>query len=283
MVKGQTLKIREVLNPDFGKAFKRISNALHMYSPNWVEWVDGGEDISLIHVVGGGEYETLQNNPNRIVVQHCYETAYYDVIDWPSEWEKSILTVAFRDLSLVTNKKFNFCHTPWGAEETLFFNTGVEKDIDVFTTGHIASTENIDNVVGAAIMTGKVVYHTGEDFKYNRAHYKYLPYMSDTQYSAILNRAKYISCLREIEGFELAGVEGLFCGAVPIVPNLPTYDWYSGFAVKVDMKDNVLLQVADIISRDPKTLVNPDMNKAHELFDWKNIVANIFRDLEKYV
>ena len=80
MVKGQTLKIREILNPDFGKAFKRISAALHNYSPTWVDWVESGEDVALVHVIGGGELEVLNRTPNRIIVQHCYVTADSDHI-----------------------------------------------------------------------------------------------------------------------------------------------------------------------------------------------------------
>ena len=275
MVKGQTLKIREILNPDFGKAFKRISAALHNYSPTWVDWVESGEDVALVHVIGGGELEVLNRTPNRIIVQHCYVTADSDHIDWTSEWEKSVMTIAFRDLTRETNKRFNFCYSPWGAEDSLFYNKGLPRDVDVFTTGHIAKTENIDKVVEAASIANKLVFHTGEDFKYDKKYYKYQAYMNDIQYSTLLNRTKYIACLREIEGFELAGIEGLFCGAVPIVPNLHTYDWYDGFAVKVDMNKDLVPQLVDILNTEPSSLVTPDLARAHELFDWKNIVARI--------
>lgn len=275
------LKVREILNKDFGRAFTRISEALHKYSPPFIEWVSSNEDLTLVHVVGGGEVPILNSLDNYIIFQHCYLTAFPDLINWQDYWYKSALTVAFRDLREYATKEFNFCHSPWGADEDKFKFTNSLKDVDVFVTGHIASTEHIDTLYKACQNSGKLMYHTGQNFRWSRTNYNFVDYMSDAAFVTLLNRTKYVSCMRTVEGFEMAGVEGLFCGAVPIVPDLPTYSWYNGFGIYVDMLGDVETQLTNILKHKPEELISVDFNKAREVFNWKNIVPNIFSSLEK--
>lgn len=275
------MKIKEILSPDFGKAFKRISSAFHRYSPNNIEWVETNQDVTLVHVVGGAEIHFLEEFDNLIIVQHCYLTTDYQNIPWETYWKKAILNIAFRDLREVSSSDINFCHTPWGADTHTFYNIeSTVRDIDVFSTGHVASTEHLDTLFHACEATAKMMYHTGENFKYNRNHYRYMPYMDDLAYRNILNRSRYVSCLREVEGFEMAGVEGLLCGAVPIVPNLPTYSWYKGYGVFVDMDGDVQAQLQEILMSPPPKV---DFASARETFGWEKIVNNIFAELDKYL
>lgn len=276
------IRIKEFLNKKYGIAFTRISKALHQYSPPEFEWVDGDYDISLIHVVGGEEVEILENAKNPIIFQQCYETTDYKNIPWDMYWENALLNIAFRDLTQVTAKKIRFFHTPLGADPDLFFYNGQSKPLKVFTTGHVANTEHIDTLADACLEAGVDMYHTGEDFKFNNPRYFFTKKLDDIKFANLLRRVQYVSCLRETEGFELAGVEGLFCGAVPIVPDLHTYQWYRGFARFVDFSRDIKEQLVEILKEEPT--VDLDLiDRAVQKFNWRKIITNIFTEIGKYI
>jgi hypothetical protein len=278
--------VYEYRDPQWGRAFSRISDALHKHSPERIEWVDHKScEVALVHVVGGGEVKVIQSaldNYKKVVIfQHCYFTSMYD--HWLDYWKQSNLTLSFHDLQSYTPEKFNFYSTPLGADTDTFrlINQG-DRPLKAFTTGHVASTENIDKIYQACNLTGNTLYHTGENFRYGH-HYQFMEYMNDSAFVGILNNTQYIPCLREIEGFEMMGVEGLFCGARPIVPNLPTYRWYEGHAEFVDTQNNLLNQLVEIFNREPKPLTSDEYYELDLKFSWRNIVKNIFSKIEESI
>lgn len=271
-------RIKEYTNPSWGYAFKRISKAFREYSPDWVEWVNNDKyDLKLVHVVGGEEIPFLQKDLDKtIIIQHCYYTTYYD--KWDQFWKDALLTVSFHNLIDYTTEKFNFYRMPWGADPKIFYYDGEEKYLDIFVTGHVAETESINEIFEAVKRTNKVMVHTGHNFKFGSKNYRYLEYMPDYALRKVLANTRYVAGLRKIEGFELSCVEGLFCGAVPIVYDLPTYSFYEGLAIFINPNVDVVEQLVHHLSN-PVSLSYEQYKEAVNRFSWQNIMGGFYNIL----
>lgn len=278
-----TIKIKEYRKQTWGKAFGRISNAFISYSPNWVEWTSGEDyDLRLVHVVGGEELPLLKYDLDKtIIIQHCYYTTYMN--GWESYWKDSLLTVSFHDLRSYTDVEFPFYRMPWGADPEVFYYNGEEKYLDIFVTGHVAATESIDDIYKACKTLGKVMVHTGENFHYDPKYYKYMNYMSDFAFRKLLSNVKWVAGLRKIEGFEMACVEGMFCQSRPIVYDLPTYDFYKGFAEFVDPNKDVVEQLVEIMKSPVKEFTEDEYKSIIETFSWENLMARFYTELKNYL
>lgn len=274
--------IKEYRNPDWGRAFTRISNAFRKYSPDWLEWTNGKYDLKLVHVVGGEELEWLKEDIEKtIIVQHCYFTTNF--LGWDEYWKNALLTISFHNLPDYTSYKFNFLRMPWGAEPSTLYYTGVPKTKELFVTGHVAETESIDKIYEVMRQLKKPFYHTGHDFKYDKTIYKYLPYMDDFSFRILLSETKRVAGLRLIEGFEMACVEGMFCKARPIVFDLPTYDFYKGFAEFVDPNFDIVEQLVEILKKEPQPISDGEYAKILETFSWDRIMSRFYAKLKEVI
>jgi hypothetical protein len=280
------MKLFEVSNPDFGKAFKKISSALRTHSPDGVEWVDSIEsaDYSIVHVVGGQEYEKLltMDLNKTIIYQHCFLTSGVEENLWKPLWKDSALLVSWNNLGSYLLEGTNFLRIPLGADPLVYAKVPeINKNIDIFTTGHVAKTESIDKIYEACKQAGKVLNHTGENFRYSPNWYKYVNYIDENLYGSFLSRAKYVAGLREIEGFEMHCIESAMTGSVPIVPNLPSYDFYSDFAKVIDLDGDVVSQLVEILNSPYKTLSNETVDYIRHEFSWEKIISRIFSEIDK--
>jgi hypothetical protein len=277
------MKVYEYANPSWGKAFSRISFELRKHAPEWVEWVSSMDDceIAIVHEVGGAETiqmrDALEKRKKLVIVQHTYFTSGYS--RWEEIWEQAMLTTSFHNLPEYTTKKFEFHHTPWGADPDIFYLENYSRSIKVFSTGHVSRTENLDKVYDACLKTHNTMYHTGENFKYGLM-YRFMPYMTDDKLRTTLNQTEYVPCLREYEGFELMGIEGLFCGARPIVPNLPTYDWYRRYSYVVDMRMDVTEQLVGFLSNPSLPIPPEEYKEIVSIFSWGRIIKDIYTAIQ---
>lgn len=274
----RSIKVWEYQDPTWGIAFKRISNELHKNSPPWVEWVQNQNEAELhiIHIVGPGEMKLCSEKS--VIVQHCYLTAGGH--DYISLWKNARLTISFHNLPDYTEHKFNFLRLPWGADPEIFRHINHNpRNAKVLSTGHIAVTECIDKIYDACKAIDGIMLHTGGDFRWERP-FRFLPYMNIDQLVTIMNSVQYIPGLREHEGFEIMCVEGLFCGARAIVPDLPTYDFYKGHAEFIDMKGNITEQLIAIMSKEPRPVTEEERAILIEKFSWKNICGKFYNKLE---
>lgn len=278
------MKIFEYKHADLGFAFGRISKALHDYAPSNISWVQDIDscDIVLVHEVGAGEVpvmeQVLSHNKKLIIFQHTYFTSEY--FNWNEFWERAELVVSFHDLrTYVPTSTANLFTTPWGADNKIFSRLAVRKFRKVFTTGYIKETENLFELYQACENTQNTMYHTGADFKFGK-YYSHLSFLNDRDFNLMLNSCQYISCLRDIEGFEMMGVEGLFCGARPIVPDLPTYRWYKDHAIFIDMKGDIVKQLENTLNISPKEPDLQEMKEIKDKFSWQNIIPKIFMGIK---
>jgi hypothetical protein len=273
------MKISEYTNKDFGRAFKRISLAFRTHFPSNVEWVDSNPDIEIVQVVGKKEYDylTSKNSLKNVVMhQQCLLTTGIPISDWVKLWKECKLVMSFHDLK---GAGFNFLRTPLGAEPDTFPVGKVQRVYDVFSTGHVAETECLDMLYNACVMSQTKMLHTGENFKWNAPNYQFLEYMNDPWYSSVLQRTKYVTGLRRVEGFEMACIEGAMSGAVPIVPFLPTYDYYKDFGLYIFMDGDITDQLINIFDKSYVPLTQDQLYYVRDEFSWKNICEKIYKRL----
>lgn len=277
------IKVWEYAEPTWGFAFKRISKAFRDYSPDFIEWVDTPRhaDVSLLNIVDEVPKWMLKL-PNRVIIQHVHLTGSKN-IDWLEEWKNALLTISFHPLDKYYGTDFKFLHMPWGADTKTFFRKDFPKDFKVITTGHVALTENIDKLYLACKKLNTFMIHTGQNFGYEKEHYKYLTYMRDSDLADVLNSTQYVSCLRENEGFEMLGIEGLFCGARPIVFDLPSYQWYKGYGIFIQQDNHIVDNLVEILSKEPTPLSEDEYKEVVQKFSWDKLVKNMFNKIaEEY-
>jgi glycosyltransferase involved in cell wall biosynthesis len=280
------MRIYEYTNDNWGRAFKKISKAFHDYSPPSVEWVNSPEnsDINIVHVVGKGEERYLKQLKNKIIIQHCYFTAGIDKVNYAKYWKDSLLTISFHNLPDYTDEKFSFYRMPWGADPNIYnLNNKYYRPIKVFTTGHIAETESIDLVYEAAKKSKHKMYNTGKNFKWDSLHYQYLDFLPEEGLADLLNHTQFVTGLRKIEGFEIMSIEGLFCGARPIVYDLPTYDLYKEHAIVIDPNKDIIETLTNIFRHYPRSMSDSENRQIIEKFSWENIVKRMFKRINHEV
>jgi glycosyltransferase involved in cell wall biosynthesis len=283
------IRVWDFLHKNWGKVFKKISDQLRKHAPANIEWVENREesDLQLIPVIGSGEFLEAKKCSRPIIWQHCYYTANHEHVDYPSLWEKSPLVMSFHPLDTYTDKKFNFYRTPLGADPTIYKATGDDKSKLVFTTGHVAETECIDLLYEACKRINGCMFHTGENFQNKRGwlskHYQWLKYMSEEELSNMLSQCKYVLAARLVEGFEVMGVEALLAGTRPIVPDLPTYDFYKGFAEFINPNLDITEQLAEILKKEPRPFSSDEFIEIHKKFDWANIAKGIYSEWSKLI
>jgi glycosyltransferase involved in cell wall biosynthesis len=85
--------------------------------------------------------------------------------------------------------------------------------------------------------------------------------------------------LRRVEGFEMACIEGAMSGAVPIVPFLPTYDYYKDFGLYIFMDGDITDQLINIFDKSYVPLTQDQLYYVRDEFSWKNICEKIYKRL----
>lgn len=278
------IKVWEYQESVWGIAFKRISKALRDYSPEDIQWVESpfNADIVLLNALGDLP-RWLLDMKNKVIIPHVVATMHRTAdTNWIDEYKKALLTISFHPLHEYYGNGFNFLHTPLGADSRTFYRKPeLTREFKIITTGHIAETESIDKLYLACKRLNTFMIHTGQNFGYESAYYKYLNYMKDSDLADVLNSTQYVSCLRAYEGFEMLGVEGLFCGARPIVFDLPTYQWYKGHGIFIKQDEYIVDSLVEILSQAPKEISPDEYLEITTKFSWDIIVQNIFKRIKE--
>ncbi len=273
------MRIKEIINSDFGEAFKNISRAFHAHLPN-TEWVNDNYDYILLYTIGAGEHKIFQTLPKDKVInfQACYLTAGLDHAEWQKMWQECFVTISYYDLQSYCSELVKVYQTPLGADPKVFNaqNRG-NRPIKVFSTGHVAYSECLDKVFEACVQTNNKMYHTGENFKWSNNHYHYMNYMSIESLANLFNQTQYITGLRIYEGFEMACIEGAMCGATPIVFDLPSYSYYKDFARIINFKKDYIPQLVDIFNSPYEPLSDEQVQYVQNTFSWKKIIGDLYR------
>lgn len=291
--------IRVFLRPTglHSRAMVRVASALVRHMPSRARLVTRPQDADLriLHVVGTGSLEDVDFSTPTVVIQYCARSAGRNEVFWLDVWQRSLLVWSY--LGLWSNQAFNYYRAPLGVDPAFATNEPPygHRDIGVVTSGYTAGPghEAIEEVAIAARDANTTLYHVGpEDVAGMSRWPEGLTYKAELGIpdAALVNRysrARFVSGLRHVEGFELPVIEGMACGAIPIVFDRPDMrHWYDGMAVFIPESTGAVL-----VNHLRAVFANPpdawDSDAAHlytrTRFDWHVIAPSVWaRILDAY-
>ena len=106
--------------------------------------------------------------------------------------------------------------------------------------------------------------------------------ISDAAMVLEMQRARYAAVLRKHEGFEMPGMEALFCGARPIVFDLPSYRWYRGHAVFLNASLGGAEHAAELtaaLKELPAPVAAAELEQLRAEFAWQRLVPDLFEQI----
>lgn len=273
----------EVQPPTLSIAMHRVAKALKQYAPSrLVEFVDSPEeaDIQVVHVIGPDQ-AALIKSPNHAVMQYCAgdDASTTGPGVWGPLWDKATCVWSYYDLSRQLGDKL-YCR-PLGVDKPFTDSfEEVERDILCVTSGYVDGygAEAIKAVAEAARIVGGKVVHVGpvpvgmESMPSDSWTSEYG--ISDWRLAHLLRRAQYVSGLRWIEGFEMMTVEGLACGAKPILFHRPdSHRWQRD---QVYVRENPDTVVEDLVAIFKDTYFPPDRTLIKR-YDWQELVEGFWK------
>ena len=103
--------------------------------------------------------------------------------------------------------------------------------------------------------------------------------ISDAEMVAEMRSARFAAVLRKHEGFEMPGIESLFCGARAIVYDLPSYRWYEGHASFLNASlagEEHAAELRAMLERPPRPVAETELAELRRAFAWQSIVPQLF-------
>lgn len=231
----------------YSRAMVRVANAIKQHAPGHVVFVDRAEDadVQVLHVIDWCDDFWHWPRPH-IAIQYCVETTQQMCADrWAEFWHGSVLTWSYYDLARYLNDRGigaihdKMFHAPLGADSIFRDNaqqllrnliTGARPSASrprdlIVTSGYVSGpgAEAIEEVWNAAERTGWAGVHIGpaavEGMRRRSmpAGWRSAEGCTDSELADYYRRAYFVSGLRYVEGFEMPAVEGILCGAIPLL------------------------------------------------------------------
>jgi hypothetical protein len=277
--------------PQMSRAMHRTVAALRKYAPPHVEFTGSHRDadIAVLHVIG---IEDLQQycdaSKQYIIMQYCWQTARGGMQQWHQIWRGAKFIWSYYALPIPAG--IRFLRTPLGVDPHVFQWGPCEgRESLVLTSGYVngPGAEAIEEVADAALAAGLRVIHIGPPDiagmrRRTEASWSCRLGISDEELSFLYRRARWVSGLRRVEGFELPALEALSCGARPIVFDRPDMRaWYSGHSVMVSETGGTPLSIA--LTRIFRKLQVPvswsERESVVSRFRWQDIAERFWKEV----
>ncbi len=266
----------DLIFPNF--AMQRIADALKKYAPAGIEFVDNEKeaDLSIIYAYGHRRKQwcraskLLSEGKKYAVIQLALRsTPNPGTVDWIQLWQDAELVWSYYDLLTLLEvdgiKGFpssKFYHAPLGVDSDKFKDLGLKR---IYTIVNLNNRDESVNEVKEAA--------DGNVFQLGQG-------VSEEELIKGYNQSKFISGLRRKEGFEMPVIEGMLCGARPIVFSRPeTHQWFEDLAIFISegSHDQVVRDLSSIF--EIYDGVKPD-EKAIQLvkqrFNWETIIKGFW-------
>jgi len=260
----------------------RVADALERYAPPEIEIVRKPElaALQVLHVIGTNSVEQ-QVAPHQAIIQYCYRTAGGDRAFWMKQWKQARAVWSYYALAFDSPR---FFHAPLGVDGELFRDSVRVRDIGILSSGYVShpAAEAIEEVARAAALVGLTTAHVGPEnvIEHPPEGWEAYSEIDDSTLVGLYGRARWVSGLRQVEGFELPVIEGLACGARPIVFDRPEMRmWYSGLASFVPQASGELLieALTDVLREVPRSVSSKEREHVLEEFSWQSIVSRFWR------
>lgn len=299
--------------PQPSRGLQRIADALVRYKPEWVEIVNKKDDADLVVLWAIGRRnallaegaEILHRQQEYAVIQVCLRsTQKPSTKDWRGLWRWATVVWSYYDLLQAVwddgddgeafRHNVNFYHAPLGADATVFRDTrdeGHERSLLAVTSGLSRLSESVREVALAASKFPASnhapypdcnVYHLGPKLRLPE-NVRCVNGVTDEQLATAYSYSEFVSGLRRKEGFELPAIEGLLCGARPVVFDTPDYRWnYGNHALYIPegSRDEVVDSLVEIFKRGAPPVTPEERELAVARYDWKKIVGGFYERLE---
>ena len=277
----------EALPVTLSQAMHRVARALTAAAPDTVEVVrDAAEaDLQVLHTICPGAVGALKAN-RYAMIQYCLNTAG-GTEQFAGLWGGAEVVWSYFDIAELLPSSTRFYHAPLGVDAA--FRSGptprCDRDIDVVTSGYTDGhgAEAISEVWEAAYRTGCKAIHLGpreiegwavpEHITFENVHG-----ISDEELAALYGRARFVSGLRRVEGFELPAAEGLLCGARPLVFDRMDMHWYRGTGSFVHESAGEILveQIADVLVAPWQPVGESEWEAACNRFSWERVATGFW-------
>jgi len=277
---------------------KRVATALVRYKPSDVLLVNKQEEADhvIVHMVGDGQRKHWINPQQEYsCIQYCLRTTELpNTKDWVEVWGRAKAVWSYYDLKSkiaedlysmphTFDEQFpmNFYYAPLGVDGNVFKpNMPVRKPFLIGTSGYIAATECVDTVHRVCVeRLQRMQFHLGPNLNLG-AYVTYANSIPDEIVSEFWAQCSFVAGLRAIEGFELPVLEGLACGARPIVFNAPHYTHWFGEHAEVIPEDRnpdaVEAALYDIMSRPVRSVSVAEQREIVKKFNWEPLAKGFW-------
>lgn len=291
--------------PSMSIAMLRVAHLLQEFKPGWVQEVSRPEeaDIQILHVIGNKAVSRWMRAPKFAVIQYCVgplnprfvEFRGKDGYNWTDMWRDAELVWSYYDLRpFIPEDKLMYA--PLGVPKYFAEHPDdgrFPRNIDIFTSGYMSGpgAEAIEEVALAAKTLGKKVMHLGPTRpKGMRIDPGSLWHncmdISDEQLSLVYKRSKWVSGLRQVEGFEYPVIEGLVSGARPIVfDRSDMREWYSGHAVFIPVchGQELVDVLINVLKTEPKPVSKEEQDEVLAKFNRGKLSREFWSRLRRKV
>lgn len=290
--------------PGLSRAMTRVARALAAHLPPGVTVAPtrADADLVLLHSIGfpdtvSAAQSVLMEGRKYALAQYCLRTTQQPHAEgWQPVWAKAEVVWSYYDLmaaceadGVQMDPRVNFYMAPLGLDPA-FAQAPLEqgtRPIDVMTSGYVSTgQEAIWEFAAAAERTGKTVKHLGphavQGMPRRPRGWSAMLGVSDEELAAFYGRTKWVSGLRYCEGFEMPVIEGLACGARPVVFDRPDMrQWYDGHAVFVPEvpSEQLIDLLAAVLDTDPAPVDAVELAAVRRRFDWAEIAGGFWQAL----
>jgi hypothetical protein len=278
------------------RAMLRVADALQKHAPSGLSFVREPEDADLqvLHVIGPDALTELRAQ-RYVCIQYCRTAMHADDGSnqpvgehaYTSMWENAEATWSYYDLR---GQCPRFYFAPLGVDAEFLKDYDEEyRDLGIMSSGFVSGpgAEAIEEVAMAGWMLEMDVVHLGppeiDGMKVTPPHgWRALFNISDRVLAQYYRRCRWVSGLRHAEGFELPVLEGLMCGARPIVfDRVDMRQWYDGHAVFVPECSGVELvnKLTVVMCEEPFPVTADERATLLRRFSWKPIAQGFWEQV----
>jgi hypothetical protein len=281
------------------RVVRRVSDALVRYVPPGVQSTvnEAEADLVILHAFC---YQEVLNAVERLrlhrqgfaIIQYRLRTTERPLTRaWLQLWQRAQLVWSFYDLFQLARDDqppkrpadidFKFFYAPLGVDPEVFrpLRPGDNKIYNIVTTGSLAQAEVIAEAALATERVNGTQLHIGPEM-YLGNHVKCLLGINDERLAYEYSAASYVAGLRRVEGFELPALEGLMCGARPVMFDVPHYRrWFNDLAVFIPEGnfDGVVESLEGLFRSDVWRVNETEQKLAGERFSWERLVGDFWR------
>lgn len=270
------------------RAMFRVANALEDYAPKGVEIVKDPRvaDLQFLHVIGPNWKDHVYCD-RFVAFQYCRinKPKFQASIEELAHTAEVRFSYYTEDM-IATPPGTSHVHTPLGVSKAFNCNlNGIPRNITCMSSGHVAGfpAEAIQEVAEAVWNVAGFTCHLGpyevQGFQNKPPQWSNVDGVQDSELALLYQSSRYVSGLRFMEGFELPVLEGLACGARPIVFDRPDMrQWYDGHArfVKPSKGDELIGYLTDIFKGDYWIVGQREREHIVERFNWETIAKRMW-------